>query len=242
MPGPYAVCGATATKQCGKCHTVYYCGADHQLQHWRVGGHREQCQGRAAHVPSAQMMPNHPNGSLDPMCTTSDVPTTMPRAHANANAEEKAGGSGMVEEKSGRGGGVGGDLCAGDRRQWFCSAAWWRCRWPSTLRRRPNSDALSYQVRLLHTIAQLQHQNQMWPELAELTNAIDFAQLSATMLETRVWTAAPPDNGVGSRGSGGGGAGRAGGWGAVGKRMLRLKALHISAAIGRANGARVRLL
>ncbi|XP_076440718.1 programmed cell death protein 2-like [Babylonia areolata] len=37
-----AVCGCQGTKRCGQCHSVSYCGKDHQTRHWKAG-HKKVC-------------------------------------------------------------------------------------------------------------------------------------------------------------------------------------------------------
>lgn len=35
------VCGTEAALVCGGCSSVFYCGKEHQKQHW--GSHRKEC-------------------------------------------------------------------------------------------------------------------------------------------------------------------------------------------------------
>ena len=35
------ICGIESSSKCGKCKSVYYCGADHQRKHW--GTHKKVC-------------------------------------------------------------------------------------------------------------------------------------------------------------------------------------------------------
>lgn len=37
------VCGVSASLQCSQCRRVYYCSRQHQITHWKVGGHKIQC-------------------------------------------------------------------------------------------------------------------------------------------------------------------------------------------------------
>eukprot|EP01013_Petalomonas_cantuscygni_P011066 TRINITY_DN24363_c0_g1_i1.p1 TRINITY_DN24363_c0_g1~~TRINITY_DN24363_c0_g1_i1.p1 ORF type:complete len:159 (-),score=14.22 TRINITY_DN24363_c0_g1_i1:46-522(-) len=39
--GPCAVCQTESTDRCSLCHVVYYCGKEHQSQHWKT--HRPDC-------------------------------------------------------------------------------------------------------------------------------------------------------------------------------------------------------
>ena len=36
------VCGCVGTKQCSQCHSVNYCGKEHQSRHWKAG-HKKTC-------------------------------------------------------------------------------------------------------------------------------------------------------------------------------------------------------
>ena len=48
--GSCAVCGSTTStdtggplNECGRCHSVVYCCKDHQVLHWKKGGHKQEC-------------------------------------------------------------------------------------------------------------------------------------------------------------------------------------------------------
>ena len=46
-----AVCSAACTKSCASCHSVYYCGRQHQRQHWKQ--HKSQCSFLSQPTPGA---------------------------------------------------------------------------------------------------------------------------------------------------------------------------------------------
>ena len=43
--GPCPVCGVSSSSRCAGCYAVFYCGAEHQKQHWKrpQDGHKEAC-------------------------------------------------------------------------------------------------------------------------------------------------------------------------------------------------------
>lgn len=41
------ICGLRATKSCGKCRRVHYCGKEHQIFHWTAGLHKQLCEAGA---------------------------------------------------------------------------------------------------------------------------------------------------------------------------------------------------
>ncbi|OTF71754.1 programmed cell death protein 2-like protein, partial [Euroglyphus maynei] len=38
------ICGLHATKRCSQCLKVSYCSREHQIAHWKKGGHKNKCQ------------------------------------------------------------------------------------------------------------------------------------------------------------------------------------------------------
>ncbi|KAF0682592.1 Aste57867_25299 [Aphanomyces stellatus] len=43
-----ALCGLKATFSCSACHIAHYCSKEHQKDHWKSGGHKEDCHRCAA--------------------------------------------------------------------------------------------------------------------------------------------------------------------------------------------------
>ena len=40
---PCGVCGKPGPRQCSRCKAVHYCSLDCQKQHWKKGGHKQEC-------------------------------------------------------------------------------------------------------------------------------------------------------------------------------------------------------
>lgn len=55
---PCAVCQAPATKHCGKCRSVWYCGVDHQRSDWKAR-HKAACRRRTANAAAADQLTLH---------------------------------------------------------------------------------------------------------------------------------------------------------------------------------------
>lgn len=61
--GKCAVCGVDATLKCTACRLAFYCGADHQRQHWKV--HKLQC--RPFEIDDSERLGRH-------IVATRDIP------------------------------------------------------------------------------------------------------------------------------------------------------------------------
>jgi hypothetical protein len=40
---PCIICGASSLKRCSRCTNYFYCGSEHQLQHWKDRNHSKEC-------------------------------------------------------------------------------------------------------------------------------------------------------------------------------------------------------
>ena len=50
-------CGEPGTKQCARCRSVAYCSRECQAQHWRKGGHKQQCKQLNRQLEASKRLP-----------------------------------------------------------------------------------------------------------------------------------------------------------------------------------------